>query len=144
MVKRYLEGTDTERFETVRECLEAAIKEGEVTECYYDFSAAGSCGYELFESSGGHVVEPKEMVRLAEKFFNEFDWVHFEGLGKNGNVYISCYLAEETRESFTEKRIKQDKERKRKLIAEFRKDGTKEAYEKLRYTLTHFDEWKEK
>lgn len=29
-------------------------------------------------------------------------------------------------------------------IAEFRKDGSKEAYEKLRYTLTHFDEWKEK
>ena len=144
MVKRSLESTDTKRFETVRECLESVIKEEEITQCYYEFSAAGSCAYELFESSHGHVVKPNEMVRIAEKFFNEFDWVHFEGEGKNGNVYVNCYLAEETKDSFTEKRIEQDRNRKRELIAEYRKNESKEAYEKLKYTLTHFDEWKEK
>jgi hypothetical protein len=144
MVKRYLEGTDTKCFETVRECLEAAIKDEGITECYYDFLADGNCASELFESSRGHVVEPKEMVRIAEKFFNEFDWVHFEGIGKNGKAYVSCYLAEETKDSFAEKRIKRDKERTQKLLAEWRKDKSKESYEKLTYAMKHIDEWKEK
>ena len=144
MVKRNLEVDNTERFETVKECLEAAIKEEEVRVCYYDFLANGSCGYELFESSHGHVAEPKDMIRIAEKFFTEFGWVHFEGLGKNGNVYISCYLAEETKDSFTEKRIQIEKDRKNKLIEEWRKNKTDESYEKLKHSIRYVEEWKEK
>jgi len=148
MVKRYLEGDDVKLYETVKECLETAIKEDGVTECYYDFTADGNCGYELFESSGGHVVTPNEMVRIAEKFFGEFGWVHFEGLGKDGNVSISCYLAEETKDSLTEKRVKRDKERKQKLFAEWKntnpKDRTKENYEKFVSSWKERKEWEEK
>ena len=84
------------------------------------------------------------MVRLAEKFFNEFDWVHFEGIGKNGNTYISCYLADETKESFFEKRIQRDKERKQKLLAELRENYSHETFQKVAKKWKTTEEWKEK
>lgn len=144
MVKRYLEDENAKRFETVRECLETAIKEEGLTKCYYHFTADGNCSIDLFESTRAHAVEPKEMVRLAEKFFNEFDWVHFEGIGKNGKACISCYLADETKESFFEKRMQRDKERKQKILTELKEKGSKEAFKEALKKWKTTEEWKEK
>lgn len=80
--------------------MEYQIKEQEIEECYYAFDADGQCGSNLFESIHGHVVEPSDMLRIAEKFFNEFGFVHFEGWGKDGKAYVSCYKAEETEKGF--------------------------------------------
>ena len=101
MVKRFFE--DTERFETVRECLEAQIKEQEITNCLYDFDKNGNCACYQQGPSHKHFAEPNEMIRIAELFFNEFDWVHFEGWGKDGKTSLYCYMADETEESFKER-----------------------------------------
>lgn len=144
MVKRSFKSTDTRRFESVRECLETAIKEEGITKCYYDFTEDGNCAFDLFDSTCVHVVDPKEMVRVAEKFFNEFDWVHFDAIGKNGETYISCYLDEDTQESLAEKLIKKDEERKKKLFEEFKKNKGIEGYKKLLHAIRFEQEWKEK
>lgn len=144
MVKRNLEDANAKRFETVKECLEEAINEEGLTTCYYYFTADGNCGLDLFESTRAHAVEAKEMVRIAEKFFNEFDWVHFEGYGKNGEAYICCFLADETNESFIEKRIQRDKDRKQKLFAELKENYSHETFQKFAKKLKTTEEWKEK
>ena len=139
MVKRYFD--DSERFESVKECLEAAIEKEGIRKCYYYFTANGNCSIDLFESTRAHSVEPKEMVNIAEKFFNEFGWVSFEGLGKNGKAYVSCYLADETEESFYEKQIQRDKEKKQKLLSEYKEKKCTLAEIATKYRT--IEEWKE-
>ena len=66
------------------------------------------------------------MLRIAEKFFNEFGWVHFEGMGKDGEAYVTCYKAEETEEDFIKRRVEAgEKIKQEKLLkfGEMRKNG---------------------
>ena len=128
MLVRYF--GDEMRFETIRECLEHQIKEQEIHTCIYDFDVEGDSAYYIYEGSRGHYAEPSDMLRIAEKFFNEFGWVHFEGIGKNGEAYVDCYKAEETEEDFIKRRVEEDKKIKHEKILkcnEMRRNGaTKE------------------
>ena len=143
---------DEMRFETIRECLEHQIKEQEIHTCIYYFNVEGNCGYYIYEGSRGHLVEPSDMLRIAEKFFNEFGWVHFEGIGKNGEAYVDCYKAEETQEDFIKRRVEEDKKIKHEKILkcnEMRRNGaTKEeatiqklAQNKLLYIKNLYKRW---
>ena len=104
------------RFETVRECLEYQIKEQKLARCCYDFNEEGNCAYYLHESTRGHIVEPSDMLRIAEKFFNEFGWVHFEGWGEAGDGYVTCYKAEEKEKDFIKRRVEDHNKRVREKI----------------------------
>ena len=118
------------RFETIRECLEYQIKEQEIETCIYYFDVEGNCGCYMFESTRAHDVEPSDMLRIAEKFFNEFGWVHFEGIGKDGEAYVSCYKAEETEEDFIKRRVEEGNKIKREKLLKcselINNGGTKE------------------
>lgn len=144
MVKRYLNEPNAERFETVKECIESVINDEDIKECYYYFTENGNCSIDLFESTRAHIVDPKEMVRIAEKFFNEFDWVHFEGYGKNGKTYISCFLDEETNDSFVKKLIDRDEKRKNKILSEMKNDKSKDAFINAVKKMRTIKEWEEK
>ena len=133
MVKRDFE--DTERFETVRECLETQIKDQEISTCIYDFDKNGHCACYQKGVSHLHTVEPNEMIRIAVLFFNEFGWVHFEGWGKDGKTSIYCYLADETEDTFRKRFAHKAKvwfcERNRKLDEQRKKGVPEEEINKL-------------
>ncbi len=81
----------TERYNTVRECIEAQFKEYNIRSCMYSFLPNGIGCFQLLDSQSAVDATPEEMLDIAVKHFEEYGQVEFEGIG-NGDIYqICCY-----------------------------------------------------
>ncbi len=81
----------TERYNTVRECIEAQFKEYNIRSCMYYFLPNGIGCNQLLDSQRAVDATPEEMLDIAVKHFEEYGEVEFEGIG-NGDIYqIGCF-----------------------------------------------------
>jgi hypothetical protein len=79
------------RYNTPRECIEAQLKENEITTCAYYFDNKGGCWTQIMEAIDATKVTPDEMLDIAVKRFEEYGEVRFEGYGKYGLEVMGCW-----------------------------------------------------
>ena len=93
MVRGYFEH---ETYNTAKECIEAQLKEYDISTCYYCFSEDGTWGFSCVDSQRSLRATPSEMVEIAVEWFNKYKSVGFDGISTDGTIYyIKCCDADE-------------------------------------------------
>ena len=82
-------------YNTAKECIEAQLKEWDVTRCYYLFDDNGQCSHGIVDHPDSIGTTPTEMVKIATERYDRFKRVGFDGITSLGDtVEITCWDAD--------------------------------------------------